>query len=208
MASATYKEDLLVLYGSQKGSAEKAAQDFYLEIEKSLSSDAIEASTGRSDVMVKPKLVELDDFLSSAGVPWTRLVVIVVSSFGDGHAPANARAFRKLCDSWISQYNDNPDKPKILEGVHFALCGLGDSDFPTFMKNPIKVEKALTLAGAHMVGERGIADAFEGVDVQQKLIVEYKKSIWPLLADVVVQEPVPLKRLSEMKGLTKLPPKN
>jgi MioC protein len=209
MTQAEYEEDILVLYGSQKGHSEIAADEFITKMSKHLSTDAIETLTRRPGVAVNPKLMKLDDFLKAENCPWTRLVVIIVSSFGTGHAPEGGTEFRKLADTWITNYKENPDKPKILGGLHFALLGLGDSDFDeSFMKNPKITEEALKLAGARLVGERGLADAYDGAMAQQKMIDEYVDGIWSYLADVVVQEPVPEETLAEMKSLTLLPRTN
>lgn len=209
MTQAEYEEDVLVLYGSQKGHSEIAADEFITKMSKHLSTDAIETLTGKSGMAVNPKLMKLDDFLKADNCHWTRLVVIIVSSFGTGHAPAGGKEFRKLADTWIADYKENPDKPKILGGLHFALLGLGDSDFDeTFMLNPKTTEEALKLAGARLVGERGIADAFDGAMAQQKMIDEYVDGIWSHLANIVVQEPVPEETLAEMKSLTLLPRTN
>jgi sulfite reductase alpha subunit-like flavoprotein len=210
MTQAEYEEDVLVLFGSQKGHSEIAADEFITKMSKHLSTDAIERLTGRQHgVSVNPKLMKLDDFLKADNCPWTRLVVIIVSSFGTGHAPEGGKEFRKLADTWIRDYKENPDKPKILGGLHFALLGLGDSDFDeTFMENPKITEEALKLAGARLVGERGVADAFDGAMAQQKMIDEYVDGIWSHLANVVVQEPVPEETLTKMKSLTLLPRTN
>jgi sulfite reductase alpha subunit-like flavoprotein len=200
MTQVEREEDVLVLYGSQKGHSEIAADEFITKMSKNLSADAIEEMTKKRRVTVNPKLMKLDDFLKADNCPWTRLVVIIVSSFGTGHAPAGGKEFRILADTWIADYKKNPDKPKILEGAQFALLGLGDSDFDeSFMMNPKITEEALTLAGARLVGERGVADAFDGAMAQQKMIDEYVDGIWPYLANVVVQEPVPEEKLAEMK---------
>jgi MioC protein len=205
MTQAEYEEDVLVLYGSQKGHSEIAADEFITKMSKSLSSDAVETMTGRPGLSVNPILMKLDEFLEDH-CHWTRLVVIIVSSFGTGDAPEGGKQFRKLADTWIANYKENPDKPKILGGVHFALLGLGDSNFDeTFMRNPKTTEEALKLAGAKMVGERGVADAFNGAMAQQKMIDEYVDGIWSAMAAVVVQEPVPDEALAEMKSLTLLP---
>lgn len=135
----TRLETLLVLYGSQRGSTEDAAQRFCQKVSEHL---------GPKGLGVKTKLMTLDDFLLSKTEPWSRLVVIFVSSFGLGGPPlgthsaftyricistahtanvwyVGARKFRKLCDAWIATHKDNPDEPKMLEGLKFVLCGLG-----------------------------------------------------------------------------------
>jgi hypothetical protein len=86
---------------------------------------------------------------------------------------------------------------------------MGDSDFDeSFMTNPNITEEAMKLAGARLVGERGVADAFDGAMAQQKMIDEYVDGIWSQLANAVVQQPVPEERLAEMKSLTLLPRSN
>lgn len=97
--------DVTVLYGSQRGASERAAEAFAMEL---------------GDLRVS--VHRLDDFLKDPH--WTPVVVIFVSSFGIGGAPKGAWDFRSMCDDWLELYSD-PDVLKPLEGLALAVCGLG-----------------------------------------------------------------------------------
>ncbi len=157
--------------------------------------------------------MHLDDFLEIEKAHWTRIVIIVTSSYGVGQAPIGARKFRDVCDEILNRYDDdggaasskdatkggdggesgsdnyraqNNKNPRFLEGVQFALLGLGDSHYTTFFKNPTTIHRALTLAGATLVGEIGKADASGTGNMEQsKVIDRWIESIWGELAKAV-----------------------
>ena len=92
-------EEVLVLYGTQTGNSEAAAE----EITSSLSSQL-----SKLPFKVTPKLLTLDDFLELRHGEWTRVVVIVCSSYGVGQAPLGARKFREWCDEVLERYGHDP----------------------------------------------------------------------------------------------------
>ena len=127
--------NISVLYGTSRGASLKAAEDFVEQSRKFLSVEQIKDIAGESDVDVNCEgPISLDDFLKEPN--WSPLIVVFVSSFGSGDGPMQGRKFRKRCNNWIKTFQDNPDKPKPLTGIEFALCGLGDSSYETYMKNP------------------------------------------------------------------------
>jgi sulfite reductase alpha subunit-like flavoprotein len=131
------------------------------------------------------------------------LTIIIVSSYGVGSAPLGAYRFRELCDAWSNLYGDKNDNPKILDGCQFAMCGLGDSKFPTFFENPTKMNESLMLVGAKRVGPLGKADASgTGKEVQANVIDRWMDGIWPELATVVAMKPLPEVQLKEMQNCT------
>ena len=170
--SNTTEEEVLVLYGSQTGNSEGAAQEICSLIPTKLSS-----TTSR--------VMHLDDFLEVEKAKWTKLVVIVCSSYGVGQAPIGARNFRRLCDEILSRSNEDKSL-NFLNGVHFALLGLGDSHYTTYFQNPTTIHKALTSVGAVHVGELGKADA-SGTDnmEQSKVIERWITNIWKDLNKVI-----------------------
>ena len=173
-------EEILVLYGSQTGNSEGAAQEIC-----SLIPTKLKCCTSR--------VMHLDDFLELEKAQWTRLVVIVCSSYGVGQAPIGARKFRELCDEILLRYGDddadgntNTNKKISLEGVHFALLGLGDSHYTTYFQNPTTIHNALTMAGATHVGKLGKADASGRDDMEQiKVIDRWIATIWDDLNKVI-----------------------
>lgn len=162
------EETILVLYGSQRGTGEQIATDIHQQIPDKLGDN------------VTSKLLELDDWLLDPKP--ARLMIIVVSSFGMGGAPMNARKFRKLCDQWITE----PPADPILEGVSFALLGLGDSSYKTYQENPKKTLEAMVLAGATLIGERGEADSSS--EEQPIQIQDWIDGLWAHLKEVLKED--------------------
>ena len=179
-------EEVLVLYGTQTGNSEAAAE----EITSSLSSQL-----SKLPFKVTPKLLTLDDFLELRHGEWTRVVVIVCSSYGVGQAPLGARKFREWCDEVLERYGHDPadvhgdDERKFLSGVKFALCGLGDSHYTTYFRNPTVIEEALTTLGAVRVGKLGKADASGTDDMEQsKVIDRWIGDLWGVLETSIVEQ--------------------
>ena len=199
----TRTEKVYVLYGSQTGNSEQAAKDLCSQVESKLGPSEIQKMTGTKDVItVVPTHMQLDDFLELERCKWTRLMVIITSSYGVGQAPLGCYRFRDLSDAWMDEYNVQKHE-KVLKGLYFAMCGLGDSKYPTFFQNPKTINDALNLVGAERVGPLGKADASgTGNDIQQKVIERWMDGIWPHLAKVVVKEPLPPERLEEMQRST------
>jgi sulfite reductase alpha subunit-like flavoprotein len=235
-SSTMHKPKIYVLYGSQTGNSEQAAQDFCHQcatelrperrqthartaaaqslIDGNSNTTAATTSNGVStetfEEMLQAPLEEmeavamqLDDFLELEHAPWTRLIVIFVSSYGIGSAPLGSYRFRELCDAWTGSNTigvaskrdvDHKDTVSssshgpILDGVYFALCGLGDSKFTTYFNNPTAIDAGLRSVGAQRVGELGRADA-SGAVPQQEVIARWMESIWPHLAYVLVTQP-------------------
>mmetsp|Transcript_34477 Transcript_34477/g.83416 ORF Transcript_34477/g.83416 Transcript_34477/m.83416 type:complete len:240 (-) Transcript_34477:241-960(-) len=174
-SSSGSTEEILVLYGSQTGNSEGAAEEIASLIPFKLLSPS--PCTARC--------MHLDDFLELEKAKWTRLVVIVCSSYGVGQAPIGARKFREFCDEiW------DGGRGISLEGVNFALLGLGDSHYTTYFRNPTTIDEALAAAGATRVGKLGKADASgTGEDEQSKVIDRWIENIWTDLARVVAADP-------------------
>ena len=171
-------EELLVLYGSQTGNSEQAAI--------SIANDASE-KLSTSDVSVKGRHMQLDDFIEMERVKWPKLVVIVTSSYGVGQAPLGCYQFRKMCDAILTQSgNGNPDVKGLLHGVKYAMLGLGDSNYSTFFENPSQIDTALTLAGAKRIGPLGKADASgTGSNEQPEVISRWIATIWDELKPIL-----------------------
>jgi sulfite reductase alpha subunit-like flavoprotein len=223
------KEKVYVLYGSQTGNSEQAAKDFCDQVSTKLSPAMIQKfNSSRSKetmhqipVVVEPIHMQLDDFLELERCKWTRLTVIFTSSYGVGQAPLGCYRFRDLCDAWHDQYGSRTTKnnnnnnsaddaktettnnSKILDGLYFAMCGLGDSKYTTYFQNPTKIHDALQLVGATRVGPLGRADASGTGDALQSTVIEqWIHGIWPHLAAVLVQEPPSTERLAKIEQAT------
>ena len=126
-------EPLLVLFGSQTGSAEGLAKKFAKESE----------SRGFA-----PKLAALNDF-ESAGFAKASKAVIITSTWGDGDPPDNAVNFW----SWLSV-----DSAPRLENLQFAVLGLGDKNYSDFCGASKKFDMRLEALGAKRLTPRGECD--------------------------------------------------
>lgn len=193
---ASSSEEVLVLYGSQTGNSEAAAEQLSSLLPSKLSTSDNRTLTSRC--------MHLDDFLELEQAKWTRLVIIVCSSYGVGQAPIGARKFREVCDTILERFgyddiaNDNNKNKsdKMLAGVNYALLGLGDSHYTTFFRNPTTFENALSTAGATRVGELGKADASGTGNMEQSKVIErWIDAIWKDL------QPVIDKPMTEEEGL-------
>jgi len=203
--STTRSEEVFVLYASQMGTSEEAAQKFCDEVPTALSSKAIQELTDKKDVeiTVVPTMMTLDEFLEVKSAAWTRLVVIFVSSYGMGASPMGGHRFRDLCEEWKDQKEKDDKMEQVLTGLQYALCGLGNSSFRTFFENPQTIDDGLQAAGATRVGTLGKADAYKkGDESQPNVILKWREEIWKPLAEVLVQEPPSEEVLKEMQEKT------
>lgn len=180
----SHAESIMILYASQGGTSERAAQDFHQQMQSRFPSIPIhnpvaldeffQAMQEKSSSVTNPSTGT--DSATTCNT-WTRIVIIFVSSFGLGGAPRGGRKFRSWCDQLLQhrqeqqQKNANGQKDMtsdrssssssltFLRGLQFALCGQGDSKYKSFQMNPIRTMEALQYAGAEMIGNRGITDS-------------------------------------------------
>ncbi|KAL8687822.1 MAG: hypothetical protein Q9218_006114 [Villophora microphyllina] len=122
-------------YGSETGNAQDYAEE-----------------TGRVLERLHFQVVVIDlDALEPASLPDFNLVVVVVSTTGQGDLPANARLFwKKLLRKKLP--------PNYLADVQFTTFGLGDSSYPQFNWAAKKLHKRLLQLGAIEICQRGEAD--------------------------------------------------
>lgn len=129
------KPRLLILYASQTGNAQDAAERIGREAERRC---------------CQALVVSMEDF-DVRCLPNEALVIFVVSTTGQGDPPDSMKAFwkfllmRSLGQLW-------------LEGMHYALFGLGDSGYHKFNIVAKKLDKRLCDLGAHPIIERGLGD--------------------------------------------------
>ena len=199
-ATTKRTEKVYVLYASQTGNSEEAAITFAEELPKRLTPSQLQKMTGTmEEITLTTTHMQLDDFLELNKADWTRLLVIFLSSYGVGQAPLGGYRFRDLMDAW----KDRKASSDLLEGVQFALCGLGDSSYTTFFQNPTVTNEVMLQVGAKRIGEVGKADAKQsGDNSQANVIARWKEALWEPLAKAVVEPALDEEVLKKMQDAT------
>ncbi len=126
-------EPLLVLFGSQTGSAEELARRVAKEAQQR---------------GFAPKVLALNDH-EQANLAAGGKAVIISSTWGDGDPPDNAVNFW----SWL-----NTETAPSLENLQFAVLGLGDKNYSDFCGASKKFDVRLETLGAKRLAPRAECD--------------------------------------------------
>lgn len=132
-AGSTSKSRLTILYGSQTGNARRLAE----KLGRSATSSGFSA-----------RVVAADDY-NVRELKSERLVYLVVSTQGEGDPPDHARGFYDFVMS---------KRIPRLDGLHFAVLGLGDNSYSKFCQVGRDLDARLEDLGATRVVGRGDAD--------------------------------------------------
>ncbi|CAN7504298.1 bifunctional cytochrome P450/NADPH--P450 reductase [Rossellomorea sp. LjRoot5] len=153
-AESSHGTPLLVLYGSNMGTAEGIARDL--------------GETGRQQGF-RTEVAPLDEY--SDGLP-TEGAVIVVSASYNGNPPDNAGQFISMLKE--SESDD-------FDGVHYAVFGCGDHNWATtYQRIPNFIDDQLFEKGGHRIAEIGHGDASDDFEGDYE---KWAESLWPNLAD-------------------------
>ena len=144
---------LLVMYGSQTGTAEQLA--------KRLANEAPKHG-------FVSRLLEMNSF-ASLDLRKEERLVIVTSTWGDGDPPDNAAAF------WM--YLSSESAPK-LDHLRFSVLALGDKNYGNFCGAGKKFDERLEQLGAKRIHPR--ADCDVDYEAIAKIWME---SLWPRLIE-------------------------
>lgn len=151
-APAAPAQPLLVMYGSQTGTAEGLA--------KRLAKEAAQRGFA-------PRVLELNAFASVDLAKESRLAVIT-STWGDGEPPDNALAF------W--QHINSDAAPK-LDHLTYSVLALGDRNYSDFCGAGKKFDERLAVLGAKRVLPRADCDTDYEASVKS-----WMDGLWPALA--------------------------
>lgn len=130
---AAVKPKVLVLYGSQTGNSKKVANQVAARLREH-SWDA--AVSDLNDYPIKQLKEE-------------KIVLLVVSTQGEGEPPVSAEEFHK----WLL----GPRAPK-LDGLKFAVCALGDRSYLQFCQTGKEFDARFEALGATRLTERADCD--------------------------------------------------
>lgn len=141
---------LLVLYGSNLGTAEGIAREL--------------ADEGRYQGF-RSEVAPLNDYVGK--LPKTGALLIVTSSY-NGRPPSNAQAFVE----WLEQIDDGE-----LEGVRYSVFGCGDHNWAsTYQDVPRFVDEQMQKKGAERLMIRGEGDASGDFELN---VESWRSKLWP-----------------------------
>lgn len=127
-------KSIVILFGTESGNAEFAAEDMAAEILE------------RPVVIIDMSDFDVNSFSSE------NLYLIVCSTHGEGDLPSGALPMYEALESI------NPD----LTGIGYAVFGLGDSSYENYSNGSKHIDVKLSALGARRVGEYGRHDAATG----------------------------------------------
>lgn len=133
VVSETAKDTLLVLFGSQTGTAESIA--------KLVKNEAV-------GVGFEPRLLDLSEH-DKVDLTQEAKVLLITSTWGDGDPPDNAVAFWERLSA-----ADHPPLPQM----HYSVLALGDTNYPEFCGAGKKFDARLEQLGARRVHPRADCD--------------------------------------------------
>jgi len=140
---------VLVLYGSDLGSAEGVAREL---------ADTAKMYGFQSEV------ASLD---TRAGDIPTDVAVLIVTASYNGHPPTNAKKFVK----WLRELDTN-----ALQDIPYAVLGCGDRNWAsTYQDVPRLIDELFAKKGANRFSPRGESDASEDFE---KHVEDWKERMW------------------------------
>ncbi|KAF2204266.1 sulfite reductase flavo protein alpha-component [Delitschia confertaspora ATCC 74209] len=171
------KRKALVLYGSETGNAQDVAEELGRVAERlRFDTDVSELNSINLRQLLQPSVI-----------------LIAISTTGQGELPANSQLFWKTLRSARL-------RPGCLHSVRFASFGLGDTSYPKFNWAHRKLYNRLIQLGAQPICDRGEADEQhpEGIDgsflpwsihLRQRLLEEYPlpDGVEPIPDDVLLE---------------------
>eukprot|EP00357_Protocruzia_adherens_P032769 CAMPEP_0115006120 /NCGR_PEP_ID=MMETSP0216-20121206/20294_1 /TAXON_ID=223996 /ORGANISM="Protocruzia adherens, Strain Boccale" /LENGTH=610 /DNA_ID=CAMNT_0002372609 /DNA_START=43 /DNA_END=1875 /DNA_ORIENTATION=+ len=152
--------DVLILYGSQTGTAKEVSEEICREL---------------ICRHLKPKFLAIDKY-DMTSLPKEEVVIFVVSTAGQGEPPDNMRA------SW--QFLLRKDlAADSLKKVKFSVFGLGDSVYDKFNAMARKLNQRLRQLGASEFHQRGLADYRDDFGYESEFH-PWLNALWESLAGI------------------------
>eukprot|EP00111_Clytia_hemisphaerica_P002252 TCONS_00006308-protein len=178
-SQATFQKKISILYGSQTGTAEDVAERIGRESRRR---------------HLETTVSSLDDY-TIANLIQENVVVFVASTTGQGDPPDNMKKF------W--RFILRKDLPgSSLNGINFAVLGLGDSSYLKFNFIAKKLCKRLLQLGGNQILNSGLADEQHPLGLDAT-IDPWLVSLWDIVLSFYPLEPnqkiIPQKQLLAAK---------
>ncbi|MEN9735448.1 MAG: hypothetical protein RL129_158 [Actinomycetota bacterium] len=125
---------IVILFGTESGNAEFAAEDMAAEI------------SGREVEIVDMTDFDLDDLSTE------NFYLVICSTHGEGDLPSGATPLLEALESSAPN----------MSGIEYAMFGLGDSSYENYSKGSEHIDNKFAALGAKRVGEYGRHDAHTG----------------------------------------------
>lgn len=151
--------NIVVFYGSQTGTAE----DFANRLVK----DA--AKYGMKGVAVDPEECDMDDLTKLTSIDRS-LALFCMATYGEGDPTDNAQEFHE----WLLGGNST------LQGLRYAVFGLGNKTYEHFNSMGIYVDSRLAELEAERVYELGLGD--DDGNIEEDFIT-WKEGLWPAVCN-------------------------
>lgn len=150
---------MVIFYGSQTGTAEEFAIRLACESKRY----ALKALTA------DPEECEMED-LSRLREIENSMVVFIMATYGEGDPTDNCADFME----WLQEGN------AILNGIRFAIFGLGNKTYEHYNKVGKYVDERLQELGATKVLEIGLGD--DDANIEEDFI-SWKENFWPTVCE-------------------------
>lgn len=147
-ATKDAREKAVLLFGTQTGTAERFAKSLRAQLE------------GKYGGGTAFDALDIEQYDGPKSLPREKLVLLLMATYGDGDPTDSATDFW----TWLSEAAESGDQPDLLEGVSFAIFGLGNRQYEHFCAMGRKVSKAMKALGAAEVVPRGEGDDDRDID--------------------------------------------
>ncbi|XP_025089238.1 NADPH--cytochrome P450 reductase-like [Pomacea canaliculata] len=150
-----HERNVVVFYGSQTGTAEEFAMR--------LSKDA--ARYGMKGMVADPEECEMDELPQLKEIS-NNLVIFCMATYGEGDPTDNAQEFYEWLQGGSAE----------LDGINFAVFGLGNKTYEHFNATGKYVDKRLEELGATRVFELGLGD--DDANIEEDFVT-WRERFWP-----------------------------
>ncbi|XP_076452783.1 NADPH--cytochrome P450 reductase-like [Babylonia areolata] len=151
--------NVVVFYGSQTGTAEEFATR--------LAKDA--SRYGMKGMAADPEECEMDELCQLKDVD-KNLAVFCMATYGEGDPTDNAQEFYE----WLQAGDAD------LDGVNYAVFGLGNKTYEHFNAMGKYVDRRLQELGAHRVHDMGVGD--DDANIEEDFVT-WREKFWPAVCE-------------------------